>query len=570
MIRYTPANQLSLEGFAHPFENPLDPDNRWIKLAKLIPWDELAKVYATSLQSDSGRLSADIRLVIGALVIKHKLKMTDRETVKTISENPYMQYFCGMKSFQTEEPFDSSLFVEIRKRMGADKFDRFNDIIIEHSENLKRKHKQVKRKPYKEPARDTERTDQPEGIQNEPDNKKNESLPDEPMEDKKEDVPYTQPPSTVNKGTLKIDATACDQQILYPTDLGLLNRCREESERIIDILHKEATALKLTTSKKPRTYRCSARAVYLSIAKQKRKNKKVIRKGIGQQLRYLRRNIKSIEKLLDLFEGAEGIKFPLDHRTHRIYWVIQHVYEQQRFMYENRIHSHLYRIVNIYQPYVRPIVRGKDKAAVEFGAKINISEYNGMSKIDHIGWEAYNEATDMVKQIERYKNTFGYYPELVLADKIYLNRENRAWLKEKGIRTVGKPLGRPPQEQLNPHQKQRQREERNQRNLVEGKFGQGKNGYALNNIKARRQDTSESWISAIFFVMNLVTLFKEAEKLFLRLSLPLLRPGMKQISSAIAFRHGIYHSLADWQKDIPALLLLYSPFSQNLPKNFSL
>ena len=154
-------------------------------------------------------------------------------------------------------------------------------------------------------------------------------------------------------------------------------------------------------------------------------------------------------------------------------------------MFENKIHRHDDRIINIYQPYVRPIVRGKERAKVEFGAKINISEYNGISKIDTISWDAYNEAIDLPKQVERYKITFGCYPELALANSIYLNRDNRSYLKFKGIRIVGKALRRPKKETFTPYQKRKQRKERNQLNLVEGKIGQGKNGYALNNIKAR-------------------------------------------------------------------------------------
>jgi len=118
MIRYTLSNQFCLELFKHPFEHVLAKDNLWVKLADLVPWDSLANIYAKSLSSDSGQLSVDIRMVIGALIIKHKLTLTDRDTVALISENVYMQYFCGLKSFQSKLPFDASLFVDIRKRLG--------------------------------------------------------------------------------------------------------------------------------------------------------------------------------------------------------------------------------------------------------------------------------------------------------------------------------------------------------------------------------------------------------------------------------------------------------------------
>lgn len=182
-------------------------------------------------------------------------------------------------------------------------------------------------------------------------------------------------------------------------------------------------------------------------------------------------------------------------------------------------HETTHRIVNIYQPYVRPIPRGKDKVTTEFGAKISASEIDGMSWVEHISWDQFNESKDLVLQVEAYRATFGYYPELLLADQIYLNRENRKWLKEKKIRIVGKPLGRPPKQKLTVYQEQKLKKERNQRNLIEGKFGQAKNAYGLGNIKAKRKDTSESWIGAIFFIMNLITLSKIADTyaIFLRL-----------------------------------------------------
>ena len=101
-----------------------------------------------------------------------------------------------------------------------------------------------------------------------------------------------------------------------------------------------------------------------------------------------------------------------------------------------------------------------------------------------------------------------------LADRIYLTRANRAWLKSMDIDIVGTPLGRPPKQDLSAYEKRKRRKQRNQRSLVEGKIGQAKNGYGLGCIKARCKDTSESWLGAIFFVMNLVTLLKMGVEYF--------------------------------------------------------
>ena len=119
MIRTQSHRQLSLTEFDWPFQTALDEDNRWVKMSECIPWDELAEVYYQGLSSTQGRPTKEARLVIGAVIIKHKLCLSDRETVAQIQENPYLQFFVGLPGYQMEAPFAPSLFVEIRKRMGS-------------------------------------------------------------------------------------------------------------------------------------------------------------------------------------------------------------------------------------------------------------------------------------------------------------------------------------------------------------------------------------------------------------------------------------------------------------------
>lgn len=474
MLRYISPSQIEIFEFEHPFERELDKENRWVRLSKILPWDEMVGIYSRSLSKSKGRYGIDGRIAVGCLLIKHRLGISDREVIETLKENIYLQYFVGLKKFQKESLFDASLFVELRKRMGNEAYDKMNQSIIKVSEAITTSKQKAKK------CRNT--------------TKEEKDKPDEkPSTNNKEAV------AVERKGKLKIDATVSDQMIQYPTDHGLLNRAREESERIIDELY-EQTELK----KKPRTYRKKARKEYLAISKKKRKTKKEIHKAVGKQLRYLRRNIKHINNMLDLFEGKY---FRLNKRDQKIFWVIQLLYEQQEEMYREKTHSIKDRIVNIYQPYVRPIVRGKEKANVEFGAKLGVSEVEGYCRINHLSWDAYNESSDLKKQVEDFKECYGYYPEVVLADKIYLTKENRKWLNGLGIRISGKPLGRPPIEESY-YKKSKRRKENNQRNHIEGKFGQGKNAYGLNQIRARRQDTSESWIAGIFFVMNIIKLMK--------------------------------------------------------------
>jgi len=143
MIRYISQKQLPLEGFDTPPNMILDPNNRWVKLSDCLPWDELSGSYYKTLCSSLGRPAKDARIVIGAVIIKHKLSVSDEETVEQTRENPYLQYFIGLKGFQAKTPFASSLLVEIRKRMGQTVFDEFYETIIETVEP-KRTKKSVK------------------------------------------------------------------------------------------------------------------------------------------------------------------------------------------------------------------------------------------------------------------------------------------------------------------------------------------------------------------------------------------------------------------------------------------
>lgn len=301
-----------------------------------------------------------------------------------------------------------------------------------------------------------------------------------------------------------------EQAIRYPTDLSILNEAREISERLIDQLYPGSGQ-----EKKPRTYREEARKVFLDVAKKCKPSKKILRRAIRQQLQYLNRNLGHIDTLLDQHtlpvQAMLGGMVPsqekswpscLSSRHTRQLWVIRIVYDQQKEMYDNRSKRCADRIVSISQPHVRPIVRGKAGKSVEFGAKLSASlNEDGLARIDAIRWDAFNESGDLITQVEAYKERHGYYPAVVLADNIYGTRDNRDYCKKSGIRFGVKPLGRPKKvtdtnrEEILEGKKQR-RQDQVGRNPIEGKFGQGRNGYDLGRIRAKLADTSEAWIPA--------------------------------------------------------------------------
>ena len=461
--QYVSPNQLTLAGFEHPFDQKLSPTNRWVVLAHLIPWDEICNMYFKFVpKPPTGRPPLNPRIVIGSLIIKHMCNLDDRETVDQISENIYMQYFLGYPSFTNEKPFDASLFVDFRKRLGLDNLNAINEKIVAIKTKIESTHK------VSEPILSTNQ--------------------DDDISDNEQDT--TAEPE--HKGRVIYDATACPQDIAYPTDLNLLSDAREKLEELIDHIYtKELHQVK------PRTYRQIARKKYLQTAQKKNKSRKVIRKANRCQLNFVKRDIAIVNELLDVYQ-INNLKFPLNPSQQKYLFVVQTLYDQQKQMFDNNTHSVDHRIVSIHQPHVRPIVRGKAQAKVEFGSKIHVSIIDGISFLDELSWDAFNEGNHMMDYIQKYRKRFGCYPREVLADQIYCTRVNRAVLKELGIKLLAKPLGRP--SALSIHVSP------GERNPIEGKFGQAKTGYGLNRIKARLKGTSESWIATIILVLNLVKL----------------------------------------------------------------
>ena len=217
-------------------------------------------------EKSTGRPALNHRIVLGATIIKHLCDLDDRETVDQISENIYMQYFLGYSSFCDVPPFDASLFVEFRKRLGLEEINKINERISKIKQDLENKnHNKGKDSP-----------------------KNNSQVQD----------------GITHKGSLITDATACPQDISFLTDIDFLNDSREKSEELMDILFKVSSM-----EKKPRNNREKARKEYLKVAQKKTNSRKDTSKAQKQQLSYLKINIDSINKILNTLTGI-----PLDKK----------------------------------------------------------------------------------------------------------------------------------------------------------------------------------------------------------------------------------------------------------------
>ena len=450
MYRRTMIGQQKLD---IPFGVELNADNRWVKLSSIFPWEKIEECYARNFKSEKGEVAKPGRLAFAALYIQHRLGIVDSEVVEQIRETPSMQYFCGFDCYSTEKPFDSSLLVHFRKRITPEMM------------------KEISEEAF---AGEAKKAIEQSKDDNDDKGSSGESKP---------------------KGTMLLDATCCPSDIHYPTDIYLLNHARELLEVIIDLLHQQLMRLGII---KPRTYREIARAAYMRYARKRKHTHGEIRFTIRQQLQYVRRNLDSIAKQVAL--GAELGK--LDIGLYRKLLVISELYRQQKQMYDEKKHSIEERIVSISQPHLRPIVRGKEHKAVEFGAKVAIALVGGFSLMIRMDYNNFSEAKYLKASVEEYKRIFGFYPKVIIGDRAYTTNENRNYCKSKGIRLSGPKRGRKTVEVKEAERKQLY-QDGCERNAIEGHFGNGKRKYGLALIMAKLPNTTLTAISFGFFVTNM-------------------------------------------------------------------
>lgn len=444
--------QLSFFQFNASCGMQLDSQNEWVKNANRLPWKAWEASYASMFPGIKGCVAKPCRMVLGSFVIQQRMGFSDRGLVKQIKENPYYQYFIGLESFQHTPPFAPTLLVEWRKRIDVSFVIKANDALCDAM---------------------------PKGQRN----KKSFGLK--------------------SRGTLVAtqvcDATVAPQNIRFPQDTSLLNEARTKLEKMIDWFCSEYGL------QKPRTYRKVAHKEYLAFAKSKKPSIDRIRATIGQQLGYVRRDLKYVDGFVQ--NGYEmDKKFRDDLET------IRKVYEQQKYMLENNTHKVPERIVSISQPYVRPVVRGKVSKPTEFGAKLHLSvdEY-GFARIEYLSFDAYNEGPMLIKALEAYKYHHGCYPDRVLVDQIYRTRPNIAFCQKNSIRISGPRLGRPARnEEARKKDTKIAAQDNTDRIQIERYFSIAKRRNGMGLITKKREDTSLTTIALSVLVTNIFGSFKLA------------------------------------------------------------
>lgn len=291
-------------------------------------------------------------------------------------------------------------------------------------------------------------------------------------------------PYLSNLDSISCDATCYESSIRYPTDVKLLWEAVSWSYKQLKSLSRRGRVKLLRTKYQKWESR------YLSYSKMKKKRRKK-RKALKRALLGL------LKKINDQLDYVEKLVSPTSLTTiyHRRRSTIKLIYEQQHKMFVNGLKKIKDRIVSIDKPYIRPIVRGKENKMVEFGAKVNKLQIDGISFIEHLNFNAFNEGPRLIQTIFLAQKLTRKKVKLVGADSIYANNKNRKFVTKYGIKTDFKPKGR--RSKHRKHQDQLARMITKERvSRLEGSFGTDKEHFLLKKNLARTRKTE---ILLIFF-----------------------------------------------------------------------
>lgn len=292
-------------------------------------------------------------------------------------------------------------------------------------------------------------------------------------------------PYMENLGHITMDATCYETSMRYPTDQKLLWESIEFIQKHVISFEKEL-GIKL------------ARNQYKKWNKEQKnyKRKKLPRKSLRKRI--TRGFLNLLDRLktdLSYLESEYKQKHP-EKSFKSIYMnkrkSIEKIYEQQKALFNENVKPKD-RIVSISKPYIRPIVRGKERKKVEFGAKLNKFQIDRISFIEKISFDNFNEGCNYISSIEKSEDLTGEKVKIVGADAIYSKNSNRIYVKEKGIKTDFVRKGKAGKDEV-PRKKLSLMISKERGSSLEGSFGKDKENYGLREVKAKKKETEILWI----------------------------------------------------------------------------
>ena len=301
--------------------------------------------------------------------------------------------------------------------------------------------------------------------------------------------------------TMYTDATCYESEMRYPTDQKLLWECNEKAYAVM------CEVCSRIGIHRPRTKYLDVERANMGYMKQRKHSRSQTRSIVRRLLQLLGKILKEIRKM----ERGHAEAEVLTDKERKTIDIVTKVYRQQSNHFEsgNPRESIPDRIVSVSKPYVRPIVRGKEVKSVEFGAKCNNIQVDGISFIEKLSFNAFNEGTRLQHCVKMHKRLFGVEVKKIGGDTSYAGKENRDFCKEKNIQTSFVKRGRP-FKTAKEKDFVRQELARVRATTMEGSFGTQKEHYSMRRIKARKKETE---ILYIFFGIHTANAVLLAERL---------------------------------------------------------
>lgn len=422
------------------------------KLRQVLPIKELASLLPSKKNKSGAKPWLDDEGQIALMFLKHYTGFSDADLIEHLNDNFAMQMFCGIRLSKFERIHDKNLPSNIRCRLSKYlNLEEFQKVCLTS------------------------------------------------WRDELQDV-----------NVLMNDATVYESYIKYPTDVKLLWDCTQWVYTRLFELYKQVRL------RKPRCAYQKEHKKQKDFSKRKRKSHKLKNKRIGKLIALLEKGLVLLQEGINEYHKQKitnpFLNTSIDIKFYEKLRIIKEVLSQQKHMYSQQEKKIADRIVSLAKPWVRAIVRGKENKPAEFGAKVHISQTDGINYVEHYSNKAFNECKRLKRSILKHESLFKTKCTHYAADNIYPTNENRRFITGKNIYTNFPQKGRAAKKDEDQLGQVRTLLGKQRATVLEGSFGNEKLHYSLNKVKARLQETEMVWIYFAIMTANASKIASRREK----------------------------------------------------------
>ncbi|MBI4178855.1 transposase [bacterium] len=428
IVSQDPQSQLPDLPFA---EFVFNEDHPLLRLSAAIRWDNLLEQLGAFYDPDKGRPCAPLRAQAGTLILKHVKDLADRAAVGFVQENIYAQRFCGLGPAQASDYMNPATGLSnFRAKIGPEGMAVIEEVLTCAAEGRR----------------------------------------------------------LARGGKLIVDTTCVPLDIIYPTDIRLLERCRRAIVRLL----KQAKGFGVEALY--RTYNRTARKIFVTFSKLSKPSEKTRRRVHKRLFQFVRRNVKQLADLREKATRALGPRCALDPELRG--WLqglkttelrVRAILHQQKLVRRGIVHIP-HRIVSFHKDHVRPIVRGKFPLATEFGPKVLFALVRGCMYRVAAYQDNAADALMIAPALRWFYERFGRLPREILGDRGFFARWRVKALKAMGVvpglQQRGKVI-----EKSAAHRRQIR-----QRLPIEARISLGKRKFGWGRCRARIDEHETSWI----------------------------------------------------------------------------